>query len=249
MGEHIELFIRYLSDVRGKSENTIHCYRRDLVQLKNYCENQSVTDPRSVTFVLLNSFILFMENSGKKPATVSRMIVSMKSFFQYLMDMRVIDCNPTIDLRPPKVPKKAPSPLDSDAMLRLRNHISGTSPKELRDRAMLELLCSTGIRIVELLSLRTEDVNLQFDFIICRDGNHERIEAFGKEAKEALVLYLQKGRHYFTVENEATVLFTNYCGQQMSRQGFWKLMKYYGAKAGIKRELTAAALRHVKQVQ
>lgn len=246
MGEHIELFVRYLSDIRGKTENTIQCYKRDLLQLENYCKDQGVTDSRNVTSVLLNSFILFMENSGKKPATVSRMIVSMKSFFQYLMDVRVIDCNPVVDLKPPRVPKKVPTALDEDAMIRLRKQISGTSPKELRDRAMLELLSATGIHVAELLSLRMEDVNLQFDFIVCHSGGRERIEAFGREAKEALILYLQKGRCYFVTENEVTVLFTNYNGQPMSRQGFWKLMKYYGAKAGMKKELTVAALRHAQ---
>lgn len=246
MGEHIELFIRHLSDVRGKAENTIQCYKRDLLQFENYCKDQGITDSRNVTSVLLNSFILRMENSGKKPATVSRMIVSMKSFFQYLMDIRVIDGNPAVDLKPPRVPKKVSTDLDESAMIRLRKQISGTSPKELRDRAMLELLLATGIHVAEILSLRTEDVNLQFDFIVCHGGGRERIESFGREAKEALVLYLQKGRRYFVAEEEAAVLFTNCIGQPMSRQGLWKLMKYYGAKAGIKKELTVAALRHVQ---
>lgn len=246
MGEQIELFIRYLSDIRRRSENTIHCYKRDLVQFQYYCEGQGVTDPGKVTSVFLNSYILFVEHSGKKPATVSRMMVSLKLFFQYLMDMRVIDRNPTIDLRPPKIPKKVPAALDEDAMIRLRKQISGTSPKELRDRAMLELLLATGIHVAELLSLRMEDVNLRFDFIVCHSGGCERIEAFGSEAKEALTLYLQRGRRYFVDENEVMVLFTNYNGQPMSRQGFWKLMKYYGAKAGIKKELTVAALRHAQ---
>ncbi len=246
MGEQIELFIRYLSDVRRKTENTIQCYKRDLIQFKNYCEGQGITASGSVTSVFLNSYILFMEHSGKKPATVSRMIVSLKSFFQYLMDMRVIDCNPAVDLKPPRVPKKDPSVLDGEAMLRLRKQISGTSPKELRDRAMLELLSSTGIHVAELLSLRMEDVNLQFDFIVCHVGGRERIEAFGRVAEEALIAYLQRGRRYFVTENDMQVLFTNCNGQPMSRQGFWKMMKYYGTKAGIKRELTVAALRHVQ---
>lgn len=246
MEEQIELYIQYLLNIRRKSENTIHCYRRDLKQFENYCESRGIAVWQKVTSVFLNSYILFMEHSGKKPATVSRMIVSLKSFFQYLMDTRVIDCNPTVDLKPPRIPKKVTSTLDEDAMIRLRKQISGTSPKELRDRAMLELLSATGIHVAELLPLRMEDVNLQFDFIVCHGGGRERIEAFGREAREALALYLQKGRRYFVTEAEMTILFTNYNGQPMSRQGFWKMMKYYGAKAGIRKELTVAALRHVQ---
>lgn len=246
MGEQIELFIRYLSDIRGKSENTVQCYHRDLIQFWRYCESQGIGACTGVTPVLLNSYILFMEHAGKKPATVSRMIVSLKSYFQYLMDVRVVDCNPAIDLKPPRIPKRPPEGLDADAMACLRAQIAGTSPKELRDRAMLELLSATGIRVTELLQLRMEDVNLQFDFIVCRDGNGERVEAFGKTAKDALTVYLQRGRRYFVTESEEMTLFTNYNGQPMSRQGFWKMMKYYGAKAGIKKELTVAALRHVQ---
>lgn len=244
MEEQIKLFIRYLTEVRRKSENTVLCYTRDLRQFQSYCDAQGVTASRNITAVLLNSYILSMENKGKKPATVSRSIVSLKAFFQYLMDTRVIDTNPAFDLKPPKVPKKPPTALAEEELAGLRKQISGTSPKELRDRAMLELLCATGIRVVELLSLKLENVNLQLDFIVYHDGERERAVSFGKPAKEALLLYLQKGRPFFVGDHTSALLFTNYSGESMSRQGFWKLLKYYGEKADIKSDLTIAVLRH-----
>ena len=243
MDEYIEEFILYLCEVREKAGNTGLCYKRDLLQFAAYCRGMGIHTPGEITPVLLNSYILFMESSGKKPTTVSRSVTSIRAFFQYLMDVRVSDTNPALNLKAPKIHKKSGAVLPQEIMERFFGQLSGTSPKELRDRAMLELLHTTGIRACELLSLRLSDLNMQLDFIVCREGQQERVIPFDKRTREALERYLARGRSCFAKEGEETLLFTNYAGGAMSRQGFWKLVKSYGKKAGIEERLTVCALR------
>lgn len=126
----------------------------------------------------------------------------------------------------------------------LLNQTKGSTPKELRDCAMLELLYATGIRVSELIHLQIDDINLQMEYIKCRDAHKERIVPFGSMAKEAVSQYLKEGRNALVKENENPWLFTNCSGQPMTRQGFWKLVKGYGKKAGIRNEITPHTLRH-----
>lgn len=244
MTDEIQKFIHYMKEVRRTSENTVVSYERDLKKLNQYFANQGIRQVDQITATGLNSYILFLEKQGRKPATISRNIASLKAFFQYLRKDGHLEQNIAEDLKAPKVEKKIPTILSEEETFRLLEQAKGNSPKELRDKAMLELLYATGIRVSELVSLKLSDINLQMEYIICRDGGKERIIPFGTAAKQAMEQYLQDGRNFLLAKDNSIYLFTNCSGQAMSRQGFWKLVKSYGKKAGITGELTPHTLRH-----
>ena len=233
-----------MKEVRKTSENTSVSYERDLRKMNQYFADQGIEKADQITITGLNSYILFLEKQGRKPATISRNIASLKAFFQYLLKVGRIKQNIAEELKAPRVEKKAPAILTEDETLRLLAQAKGDSPKSLRDRAMMELLYATGIRVSELISLKISDVNLQMEYINCKDGARERIIPFGSVAAQALEMYLHKGRQALLSGEDGDFLFTNCSGQAMSRQGFWKLIKAYGKKAGITGELTPHTLRH-----
>lgn len=244
MTEEIGKFIEYLHTEKQTSKNTEVSYERDLKKMSEYLKWCGIECVEAVTPATLNAYILFLEQSGMKPATVSRSIASMKAFFLCLYKRHVIDSDPAENLKSPKIEKKLPIILSTEEINCLLEQPAGHSPKELRDKAMLELLYATGIRVSELISLKVSDINLQMEYVNCMDSHKERTIPFGKKAKDALKQYLKDGRPKL-VDGEANEwLFTNCSGQAMSRQGFWKLIKSYGEKAGIQSELTPHTLRH-----
>lgn len=244
MTQDIQNFIQYLHQVKQTSVNTEVSYARDLRKMSEYLAAQGVVDLNAVTATNLNSYVLFLEKEGMKPSTISRNIASMKAFYHYLGKERRMVNDPSGLLKAPKIEKKMPTILSTEEVTRLLEQPGGNSPKELRDKAMLELLYATGIRVSELISLRIKDVNLQMEYVSCTDGHKERIIPFGKVARDALQSYLQNGRGRLIEEDSCEWLFTNCSGQAMSRQGFWKLIKSYGKKAGIQAEITPHTLRH-----
>lgn len=244
MTQDIQNFIQYLHQVKQTSVNTEVSYARDLRKMSEYLAAQGVVDLNAVTATNLNSYVLFLEKEGMKPSTISRNIASMKAFYHYLEKERRMVNDPSGLLKAPKIEKKMPTILSTEEVTRLLEQPGGNSPKELRDKAMLELLYATGIRVSELISLRIKDVNLQMEYVSCTDGHKERIIPFGKVARDALQSYLQNGRGRLMEEDSCEWLFTNCSGQAMSRQGFWKLIKSYGKKAGIQAEITPHTLRH-----
>lgn len=244
MGNHIDAFILYLHNMKKTSENTEMSYRRDLYKVQVFMENRGIGDVNDITKNDLNAYVESMEAQKFAAATISRNIASLKAFFHYLVKEEIVTEDIAEELKAPKIEKKIPEILTMDEVIRLLDQPKGDSPKEIRDKAMLELLYATGIRVSELISLKVSDVNLKMGYILCRDANKERIIPFGKEAKNALVKYLDKTREEMIGGNDSDVLFSNCSGQAMSRQGFWKLIKYYAKKADIKSEITPHTLRH-----
>lgn len=244
MKQELSDFIQYLKEVKRTSENTVISYERDLKKLERYLSAQGITYVTQITATSLNSYILYLEKEGMKPATISRSIASMKAFFQYLQKNGILKQDLTEELKAPRIEKKVPEILSLEEVEQLLNQTKGSTPKELRDSAMLELLYATGIRVSELINLQIQDINLQMEYIKCKDSHKERIVPFGSVAKEAVSKYLAEGRKELVKEAENPWLFTNCFGQPMSRQGFWKLIKAYGKKAGIRHEITPHTLRH-----
>ena len=244
MKDEILQFIEYLHVEKKTSKNTEVSYERDLRKLCLFLGEMGIHSVDGVSATILNRYVMELEAEGLKPATISRSIASMKAFFSYLFKQRRIDFDPTEELKAPKIEKKLPAILSMDEMERLLGQPDGNSPKELRDKAMLELLYATGIRVSELISLKLSDVNMQMEYVTCNDAHKERIIPFGKKAKDALRRYLQDGRSKLVDDDNCEWLFTNCSGQTMSRQGFWKLIKFYGGKAGIESEITPHTLRH-----
>lgn len=240
----IENFADYLQNVKQKSQNTVLSYRRDLLQMAAYLNERGITESGKVTKTSLTSYILFLEKEGKATTTISRMLASMKAFFHYEFTEGKIRRNPAEMVHAPKIEKKAPIILSEEEVSSLLCQPAGKNPKEFRDKAMLELLYATGIRVSELTGLTLEDVNLPIGFLSCHESGRERTIPFGTVAKEALLQYIQEARPALLKEKDSDWLFVNCSGGRMSRQGFWKIIKYYGDKAGIQADITPHTLRH-----
>ena len=242
--EAIQEFVIYLRDVKKTSRNTEISYQRDLIQLEEYLRNQGIVEPDKVTKTSLNSYILYMEKSGKATTTISRELAAIKAFFHYQFKEGRIRRDPAELLKAPKVEKKAPVILSVEEVQSLLAQPEGKNAKEVRDKAMLELLYATGIRVSELINLQLSDINLSVGFLVCRDGQRERTIPFGKKASKALSAYLEQARSQLLKGQESDLLFTNCNGKAMTRQGFWKIIKYYGEKAGVQTDITPHSLRH-----
>ena len=244
MTEDIKDFVVYLREVKRTSANTEVSYQRDLLQMASYLREKGITEVSKVTRTSLNSYILHLEKEGKATTTISRVLASMKAFFHYELSCGRIRRDPAELIKAPRVEKKLPTILTVEEVNCLLAQPGGEAPKEIRDKAMLELLYATGIRVSELIHLKLEDVNLNVGFITCRDGVKERTVPFGKVARQSLMDYMERSRKGLLKGNESEWLFTNCSGKPMSRQGFWKIIKYYGEKAGIQADITPHTLRH-----
>lgn len=244
MEQAIEQFIAYLHNVKETSNNTELSYRRDLKKVIAFLRARGLTDWVSVTEDDLKAYIASMDEQNFAAATISRNIASIKALFHFMTQEGIIKKDISDGLKAPKIEKKMPEVLTMEEVIRLLDQPSGDSHKEIRDKAMLELLYATGIRVTELITLKVSDVNLPMSFIICKDAHKERVIPFGKAAKNALVRYLGEAREQMIEDKSSDVLFCNFSGAPMSRQGFWKLIKYYAKKAGITADITPHTLRH-----
>ena len=244
MRGEVDRFEQYLREVKQASENPVQSYRRDLMQMITYLEEKEIREAAKVTKTSLHGYILHMEEQGKAATTISRMMAAMKAFFNYECMQACIRRNPAESLHAPKVEKKAPVVLSVDQVSALLAQPSGQTPKEIRDKAMLALLYATGIRVSELIGIQMEDINMNIGFLVCRDGERERTIPFGRSAKAALEEYLEHARNELLRGKGSDYFFVNCTGGAMSRQGFWKIIKYYGEKAGIEEDITPHTLRH-----
>ena len=244
MRQTIEAFILYLHNVKKTAENTAMSYRRDLNKWADYMESLNITDVNQITMEHLKDYIQYLDEMQFKAATVSRNIASIKALYHYMYKEKLVIEDISDCLRAPKVEKKVPEIMTMNEAVSLLEQPTGDSPKEIRDRAMLELLYATGIRVTELITLKMSDLNMQMGYLICRDGSKERMIPFGNKAKNAVFKYMETARNALLVEYDTDVLFVNCSGQPMSRQGFWKLIKSYAKKAGIESEITPHTLRH-----
>ncbi len=244
MEKRIDEFISYLHNVKKISQNTELSYKRDLNKLNKFLAERNICDAGKVTRKDLEDYVLYLEKNQFAAATISRNIAAIKAFYHFMHKEEMVSEDISESLKAPKIEKKIPEILSMDEVIRLLEQPGGDSPKEIRDKAMLELLYATGIRVTELITLKTSDVNLQMGFLVCKESSKERIIPFGKEAKNALIRYLDGVRDSMVEDKASEILFANCSGKPMSRQGFWKLIKYYAQKAGIEEDITPHTLRH-----
>ena len=244
MQTEIDAFVTYLHNVKKTSTNTELSYQRDLKKLRLFLEEHGILSVNKVLQSNLEDYISLMKKESFKPATISRNIASIKAWFHYMIKERIIKVDVSDSLKSPKIEKKIPEIMTMGEVDTLLSQPSMNNPKEIRDKAMLELLYATGIRVTELISLTVEDINLQMNYIICRDEHKERMIPFGSKARNALIDYLEHSRPIMVATESSDVLFVNCSGQAMSRQGFWKLIKFYSNKAGITADITPHTLRH-----
>lgn len=244
MQSDITAFIFYLHNIKKTSKNTAVSYKRDLCKFINFMEARGICNLTDITGKDLERYVDYMKEQKFATATISRNIASIKALYQYLCREGKIERNIAEGLKAPKIEKRIPEILTMEEVVCLLEQPSGDSDKEIRDRAMLELLYATGIRVTELITLSLRDVNLQMGFILCRDSHKERFVPFGEAARNAMIRYLENARDNMVTDRKQETLFVNCSGQPMSRQGFWKLVKYYAKKAGIQADITPHTLRH-----
>lgn len=244
MEQIIDQFMSYLHNIKKTSSNTELSYKRDLAKFGAFLLEKGIKDVRGITKEDLETYVVYLRDNKFAVATISRNIAAIKAFFHYMCKEGIVDEDISDTLKAPKIEKKVPEIMSMEEVVKLLEQPSGDSPKEIRDKAMLELLYATGIRVTELISLKVSDVNLPMGFIVCRDAHKERIIPFGNEAKKALMRYNSEVRESMVLDSDSDILFTNCSGKPMSRQGFWKLIKYYAKKAGITADITPHTLRH-----
>ena len=240
----LEKLEQYLTDVKKASANTLASYMRDVRQLSDYVAAHDLPGLDSLDDEELAAYIAWLRHNGKSPATVSRCIASLKSFYSLLLSQGVVDHNPAAGLVPEKSVQKLPQILTSKEVELLLEQPECTDMKGYRDRAMLELLYATGIRVSELISLDVSDVNIPAGFIRCRSKDKERMIPLYPAAIKALSEYVEFIRPQMIASPDEQSLFVNISGERMSRQGFWKIIKTYQKKAGIEKDITPHTLRH-----
>ncbi len=244
MQKEIDSFISYLHNVKKTSSNTELSYQRDLKKLKAYMESKGIRTAQDITEKALLDYLQSMADADFKPATISRNIASIKAWFHYIAGEGMVAKDISLGLKAPKIEKRVPEIMSLAEVNSLLEQPTGDTPKEIRDKAMLELLYATGIRVTELITLKMSDLNLQMNIITCRDSHKERVVPFGATARSAIVRYMNEGREKLVGGHTVDTLFVNCSGEEMSRQGFWKLIKYYTKKAGIEADITPHTLRH-----
>ena len=233
----------YLKTEKHASANTVSSYVRDVHQFAQSMEDSGV----SLTEVLpkdVEGFTKSLVRKGKSPATVTRSVASIKSFYNCLIALGKVDRNPAKGVAPAKVERKLPQVLTGKEVELFLEQPDCTDLKGYRDRAMLELLYATGIRVSELIDLDLDDLNLPGGVLKCYSKGKERIIPLYQTAIRALSEYVHNVRPQLVEDVEETALFVNMNGERMSRQGFWKLIKYYQEKAGIQKDITPHTLRH-----
>lgn len=244
MSNAIQEYITYLHDFRKISHNTEVSYKRDLKKAAEYFEEQNVPDITKATETNLNSYLLYLERDHMSPATVSRNIASLRSFYQYLLRVHRIEDDPSVSLKSPKVEKKVPEILTVEEVQKLLEQPNIQTGKGIRDETMLLLLYSTGIRVSELVNLKVEDLNLEVGYLTCRENGKERTIPLSAETEEKIRTYMESARTRLLKGRDSEYLFSNCSGSPMSRQGFWKILKSYSAAAGITKDITPHTLRH-----
>lgn len=244
MEKLINDFIEYLHNEKNTSGNTEVSYQRDLKKMAAYFEKQGIFHADEVTESDLKAYISEMQSEAFASSTISRNIASIRALFHYLFKKGVVSEDPSENIRAPRIEKKMPEILTVQEVDRLLSQPNPHTGKGIRDKAMMELLYATGMRVSELLALKTEDVNLSFGYVICHDNGKERVIPIGNVSRDMLQRYMDEARDFFVKNQRETALFTNCSGKPMSRQGFWKVLKGYAENAGIHKDITPHTLRH-----
>ncbi len=243
MIEHVPQFLEHLRQERRFSDNTASAYQNDLAQLRDYLNLQSAKDADFSPEIMMG-FVLYLKERGYAPTTVARKIAAMKSYCHYLHAQGVLVVDPTDQINSPRVGKYLPRAASRDEVEVLLSQLNGSSPTMIRDKAMLELLYATGMRVSELVYLDLEHINMQGAMVRCPGkGGRERDVPFAGNAQQALERYLTEGRPYLVSVRRHSAVFLNHHGDRLTRQGFWLIIKAYARQAGLE-DITPHTLRH-----
>lgn len=244
----MEDYLHFLKIERGLSDNTIQSYQRDLNQYFAFLEEKKVTSWDVIDRYLVLDFLEELRNKGKSSATIIRMVSTLRKFHQFLRQERMTDNDPMQHIDTPKKTQKLPKTLSIKEVEKIIESPDTTDYLGIRDRAILEVMYATGLRVTELISLKLDDLHLSLGLLqTLGKGDKERIIPLGDEAIKWIEIYLEKSRPELLAKNKKekpTILFLNYKGEGFSRQGIWKNLKVYVTQAGIEKEVTPHTLRH-----
>ena len=243
MEEQLNLFFGFLENDKKVSNNTLQSYRRDLKQFEKYIAENG-KDYSKVTDEEIKTYIKYMQEIGKKPSTISRGLASIRSFYQYEVKNKKIENDPTEGIQSPKIEKRVPSVLTSNEVALLLEQPKDVDLKGIRDKAMLEFAYATGMRVTEIISLNIDDINLEQGYARCTNGKRTRTIPLGNMSLKALKEYILNARNIMIKDENEKALFVNVNGQRLTRQGFWKIIKYYKEQAHIEKDITPHVLRH-----
>ena len=236
-------YLNFLKNTKKSSDNTIQAYKRDLNFFFEYL-NKNKIEYLNVEYDDIQKYIEELNNEGRKAASISRRLATLRSFYGYLLKKKLIKSIPTNKVNTPKVEKKAPMILTSDEVEILLSQPKSDDLKGIRDKAMLEFAYATGMKVSEIINLDLKDVNLVDSYVVCNEGYSKRVVPLGRISKEALVEYLDNSRPYLLKTDDEKPLFVNVMGNRLTRQGFWKIIKQYQEQARIEKEITPHVLRH-----
>ncbi|MFD2925876.1 site-specific tyrosine recombinase XerD [Halobacillus naozhouensis] len=241
----LEDFYHFLTVERGLSPNTIQSYQRDLQQYQNFLQTkESISDWDYVSRAHIMKYLYELNDKGRSAATLARLLSSIRLFHQFLVREKVSNQDPSLHIETPKKERRLPKVLSSEDVEKLLN-IRSNDPLSARNKAMLEMLYATGLRVTELITLKVSDLHLTMGFVRCMGkGSKERIIPLGDLAKEAVERYLNGSRGKLVKHKKVEELFVNHHGNPLSRQGFWKILKAVAVEAGINKEITPHTLRH-----
>ena len=243
MEKQIKLFLEFLENDKRVSKNTLESYRRDIMQYADYIEENHMNYTKTSNEEI-EEYMDYLKEEGKKASTISRNLASIRSFYQYLIRTKKIKNDPTENIQSPKVEKKIPSVLTSQEVELLLEQPKDVDLKGTRDKAMLEFAYATGMRVTEIISLNIENVDLEQGFVICNTVGKKRNIPLGSISLKALKEYVEKARPILIKDENEKALFVNVNGKRLTRQGFWKIVKYYKEQAHITKDITPHVLRH-----
>lgn len=242
MNELIDRYLKYISEERKLSFNTVDAYRRDITKFQRFLYSNSIDFNKVDKFIILN-YIQTLSTSGRKESSIARSVICIRNFYKFLYRHGFVEAAPVMDSEIPKYERSIPEILTVDEVNKLLATPDVSTSKGIRDKAMMEMMYASGIKITEMLNLSIEDVNLEFNYLRCKDTKGmERIVPLGKYCIEWVTSYIKIRKSFNPNYNDC--LFLNSKGEKMTRQGFWKIIKYYSKKAGIEKEINLYTLRH-----
>lgn len=243
MEKQVKNFLEFIRNDKKLSDNTLQSYKRDIMQYYKYVVEKRVNYLKA-TKKEIEEYLEYLKEKDKKTSTISRNLASTRSFYQFLFRTKKIKNNPTDGIQSPKVVKKAPSILTSQEIELLLEQPKNVDLKGTRDKAMLEFAYATGMKVTEMISLNIDAVNLQESYVVCKASSKERKIPLGTLALKALKEYIEEARPIIVKDENERALFVNTNGRRLTRQGFWKIVKYYKEQAHISKEITPHVLRH-----
>lgn len=243
MEKDIKNFLEFIKSDKKLSKNTLESYQRDILQYQEYLEEKKI-NYKEVNNENVFGYLDYLKGLDKKASTISRHLASIRLFYQYLLKNKIVKEDPTKGIQSPKIEKKAPSILSSQEVSLLLEQPNGEGLKSIRDKAMLEVAYATGMRVTEIISLNVSDIDIDSSLVTCKNENKQRIIPLGKLSLSALKEYMTIARPNMIKDDNETALFVNVNGKRLTRQGFWKIIKFYKEQAHITKDITPHVLRH-----